>query len=103
MNALEQLQARNRETGGNWFAPDTMRFFDTRVSQRHYRNPSKPSYVWFVTSDRAPFNPRRYTVRLGNLETGEVSTVGHWSEYDSAYYAHKAASALASVGSVDHD
>ena len=78
----------NRNPGGYWFEPDTMRFFKTRMGSEFYAgtpNPDGPFEPlggdWercpmvFVTSEKPPHGPRAYSVRW--LDSGgDISTVG---------------------------
>ena len=76
MASIDEIKQRHREVGGHFFDDPTMRFFDSRISSRTYGN-------HFVTSECSPSGLRRYTVRRIDWETGDISTVGHFHEYDT--------------------
>lgn len=63
INATWKLRKMADEIGSPYFAPETMRFFSSRLSS-HIRPLSSHS-GYFVTSERAPFDGavRRYSVR----------------------------------------
>lgn len=58
--------------GAHWFDRDTLRFFRTRLPEGGY---SGPGGVFFVTSEKSPHGPRRYTVRH-LTGPGRIHTVG---------------------------
>lgn len=70
MLTIEEIKRRNTEAGLHYFDPDTMRFFKSRVSSTVYQGPGG---VFFVTSEKPPHGPRRYTPRMflpnGGCET----------------------------------
>lgn len=67
---IADVRAHNERAGYYFFSRDTMRFFGTRVESVLYKNNT------FITSDFTGFerNKRRYTVRVYNPETGNVTT-----------------------------
>ena len=76
--------------GSHFFAPDTMRFFSSRIQ-------STPPYKGrvFVTSERCSWNhPRLYTVRVVK-PSGHIETVGDFQEFHSRQSAHAYAKAYA--------
>lgn len=85
-------------TKGHWFSKSTLRFFNSRLSEKlHYGK----RCIYFVSSEAAPMppNPRRYSVRRYNTETGDISTMGEFQQYKSSQAANTAAQALASAES----
>jgi hypothetical protein len=59
---------------GHWFDRDTMRFFKTRISDRHIKTVDK--VVYFIASNR--FNtrtPRTYKLQSMSLATGNVDNL----------------------------
>lgn len=72
---------------GYFFAADTMRFFECRVSWDSL-TPSGDAWL-FITSERSPFGTRRYTVRKWTLETGP-DTVGDFAAYETLDGARRA-------------
>lgn len=60
---------------GYFFAPDTMRFFASRLIQDVF--PANNGLVYFVTSEKACFNDptRVYNVRVYNIENDSFKTI----------------------------
>jgi len=97
--SVAQIAENNRAAGFHWFAKDTLRFFSSRVSSRlHYNWPAFPRLVWFVSSEAYRNEPRRYTVRVHDVTTGGVDTVGQFQEFDTDKAAHAAAGRAAKEG-----
>lgn len=90
MPSISDIQKRHKESGGHFFDDPTMRFFDSRISKRTFGN-------YFVTSECGPSGLRRYTVRCIEWESGDITTVGHFHEYDSLSEALSVARKLANV------
>jgi NADPH-dependent ferric siderophore reductase len=90
------VKRANAAAGYHFFDRDTMRFFDSRVSEQAYRNGDR---VWFVTSERfhgtRTSGPRRYTVRVCDLETGKVDSVSDFQAFGRLPLAHKWAAEMA--------
>jgi hypothetical protein len=92
---LSQIKDANAAAGYYFFEASTMRFFRSRVSETVYEGPGG---VYFVTGEKVPIRPRRYTVRSFNAATGVCETAlgcpfNEWSRAK----AHRMA-ALFSVG-----
>lgn len=88
---INDIQTAVRNSGSHWFDPSTMRFFKCRVLDEVY---SGPGGVYFVSSERGPHGPRRYTVRqfIGD----KIDTVGEFNELTKGT-AQRAAKRLAST------
>ena len=99
-----QLRKMADEIGSPYFAPETMRFFSSRLSS-HIR-PLSDYSGYFVTSERAPFDDatRRYSVRSFRAywDTDEFGrpvprvtfdTVGEFQEHATMRAAVKAMNA----------
>lgn len=84
---LDQIEGANWERGGHWFSPGTLRFFSSRVHPKVYA----PSL--FVTSERSPWGPRRYSIRYATL-TADIETVGEFGAFATSRAAHRAAERL---------
>ena len=96
---IDTVRARHR---GHWFDPGSMRFFRSRVAQTAYGT-DDGSRAYFVSSEQFEDStryraPRRYTVRVIDLHTGDIDTVGEFQEYASRSGADAAARRLASAG-----
>ena len=98
-----QLRKMADEIGSPYFAPETMRFFSSRLSS-HIR-PLSDFSGYFVTSERSPFDgPRRYSVRSfraywdtdefgGPVPRVTFGTVGEFQEHATMRAAVKAMNA----------
>lgn len=83
---IDEIRQANRAAGGNWFSPDTMRWFRCRVHDAVY------SGRFFVTSERNPESVRAYTVREVTSDGNVHTAPGHeFFEYASRSGAHAAA------------
>jgi hypothetical protein len=98
MTTINQIKKLNKAKGGEFFSPNSMRFFDSKVLNDVVHCRGK---AYFVTSEQ--FHPsqegrqlgfadadRKYTVRQINLTSGAVDTVGEHGEYKTAEAAKKA-------------
>jgi hypothetical protein len=89
-HSIESIKRANREAGLNWFAPDSMRFFGSRILSGVY------SGRFFVTSERCRWgdHDRLYSVRVA-CPDGSIDTVGAFQAYRTARQAKAAARKLA--------
>lgn len=91
---VTEIKQINREKGCHFFDRDTMRFFCSRVHGPGYR--FGESRVLFVTSEQfvddwnGYSEPRKYTVRIMDLDTGTVDEIGKFQEYASLLDARAA-------------
>jgi hypothetical protein len=69
----------NEEQGYHWFKPDTMRFFDSKIHDWDVKT------GFFISSEKGPIrgSVRKFTVRKADFETGNVSTLSEFQEFDS--------------------
>jgi CMP-N-acetylneuraminic acid synthetase len=96
---IDDIKRRNRDAGYHYFAPDTMRFFRSRVLPTVYQGPGG---IYFVTSEQFVgsnnvASPRRYTVRRFDTDTANIDTVGEFNKL-SRVEAIKLAKRCASEG-----
>lgn len=86
---IEEVKEANKKHGFHYFSKKTMRFFSSRVSDRAYKVGNK---AYFITSEKnthsirgghTTLNPRKYSIRLIDLTTGNITTVGEFQEFDS--------------------
>lgn len=75
--SMQEIIDANYNRGSHFFSTDTMRGFRSRISWESFTEPR-----WFITSERAPGGPRRYTIRHAG-DNGNISTVGEFQEYGS--------------------
>lgn len=77
---IDKVKTIVDEEGSHWFKPNTMRFFGTRLPRKAY---IKNSSAYFISSEQfvgsAGAEPRRYSVREANLDSGDVHTVGEFN------------------------
>lgn len=86
---IPAIKDANAAAGLHFFDPDSCRFFDSRILPNVYEGPGG---VYFITSEQfhpdPPYttetrnsDPRRYSVRHFNTETGHITTVGPFNKY----------------------
>lgn len=91
---MDDVKRANRDAGQHWFDPATIRFFDSKYSSELVEG------RWFWSSEKAPDEPRRYTVREVAPE-GRVSTVGEFQAYATREAAQRAIRALQNARTVE--
>ena len=89
---IEQVRRAHEEIyHGYWFTAGAKRFFDSRWSETATLIGTK---AFFVSSDqfhdRGHSDPRRYTIRLCDMATGDIRTVGEFQAYASGREAQAA-------------
>jgi hypothetical protein len=104
IETLSGLKRVNSLLGFHFFEPDSMRFFNSRISSRIYPISQREGY--FVTSEQhrpvyANPEPRLYTVRKyavtaepDGYATMRIDTAGDFQAYESSAAAHRAAKSL---------
>ena len=70
---INEIEKAVIASGSHWFDVDTMAFFGTRVRPVVYEGIGG---IFFVTSEKPPESPRRYSVRQYFADTNKISTVG---------------------------
>lgn len=81
----DQIRTANAQNGGYFFAPDTLRFFRSRVHAEVYGG------RYFVTSEQFDDeSDRLFAVRVV-LDDYTIDTVGEFQQYASRSGAHAAA------------
>jgi len=87
---IEQIKDANQAAGYKFFEPDTLRFFDSRVSSEVYGG------RYFITSEKSGFSStiRAYTVRRAN-DDGTITTVSGFLQFPTAAKARTFARRLA--------
>lgn len=85
-----ELALVSHQLGSHWFAPNTMRFFRSRVSRQVFGG------KYFISSEdtSSPYYPdvRKYSVRSFRIENGEffIETIGEFRQYDTRSQAFAA-------------
>lgn len=88
---IDVIQRLNKNKGKFFFSLDTMRFFKSRTPQiAIYDTDHNPNKAYFVTSEQFDYNsPRLYTIRVCDMTTGEIDTVGEFQQYSTASKAYQ--------------
>lgn len=82
INILRVQQAHR----GHWFSPGAKRFFDSRIPQTAILEDGK---AYFVSSERFDYSsPRLYTIRVCDMNTGEIDTIGEFQQYATSQQAY---------------
>jgi hypothetical protein len=81
---------------GPWFDQRTMSFFDSRLSGRGWRSHDGMQY-YFASSERPPGAERGYSVRMLDLRSGRIETVGPFMAYPTLIKAKSEARKLAKL------
>jgi len=82
------VRANGHSSQHHFFDTGATRFFKSRYPQTGIVRDNK---AYFVTSEQLDYNsPRLYTVRVCDLETGIVDTVGEFQQYQTRKDAQKA-------------
>lgn len=78
---IYDVERKNVKAGNYWFSPDSMRFFKSRTGDTAYVKGNK---AYFVSSEKYEREPRKYSVRVSDLKTGSVNTVGEFQQFSSS-------------------
>ena len=91
---MSQIKRLNKKRGQFWFNPDTLRFFKSRLPDTAIKVGEK---AYFVSSEQnEEDDPRLYSIRVCDLQTGRVNTVGEFQQYRTSEAAHKALTEITS-------
>lgn len=91
IDTVRELEAKNSGAGQHFFDADTLRFFDSRVSEDVYR------HRFFFTSEKGPGGKRRASIRM-IMDDGHVETVGEFQRFANPAAARKALATELAVG-----
>jgi len=74
--SIAEIKAKNKEAGGYWFTPKTMKFFASRIESHVIKG------EYFITSEKTGFNSenRAYTIRKAN-SNGSIETIGKFNGF----------------------
>jgi hypothetical protein len=94
---IYEIKRLNSQKGQHFFDAGALRFFNSRISNDAVKIGNK---AYFVTSEQfRPFNgpahKRMYSVRVIDLQTGNIDTVGEFQQYASSQSAWKIIKILA--------
>jgi hypothetical protein len=90
--SIQQIRRANEEiANGHWFTPEAKRFFDSRWSDTATLTGLK---AYFVSSEQfrngAYSESRKYSVRVCDMATGRIDTVGEFQAYGTPAQAQAA-------------
>lgn len=94
--SIADVERANDRAGRRWFDPGALRFFRSRVAQSAYQA-SNSRLAFFTSSEQNPGGlsgtryPRLYSVRVADLDTGCITTVGAFQGYETGAQANSAA------------
>lgn len=83
---IATIKDLNRRAGQHWFSPDTMRFFKSKVPDDHV---GLVKNRFFITSEKSPFDKRRYTIREWKGKTKSIETFGEFGQYGTKAQAKR--------------
>lgn len=78
LDILDVKQLHKIRTNGHFFDKSTLRFFNSRILS-HVKQDKE--HIYFITSERYNDEPRYYTVREIDLETGEIETISKFQQF----------------------
>ena len=75
---IAEMKKRNEKQGQYWFSKGAMAFFNTKIESE----PTEKGY--FITSEYIEDpDKKRYTIRLFDLDTNMVQTIGDFRQYET--------------------
>ena len=83
---IRDIKDLNRKAGQHWFSPDTMRFFKSRVPDDRF---PLVKNKYFISSEKSPWDARRYTIREWNGKTKQIGEVGEFGAYKTKTQAER--------------
>ena len=90
---INQIRINCNHSNNNFFDKDTMKFFNSRITNSIKRTDTKD--IYFITSEKFDCNSQReYTIRKYIHNTCNIETIGEFQQYDSLYKAKKAMNLL---------
>lgn len=92
-SSIDDVKRCAEHCGSHWFEPGTMRFFNSRLFDRIYRDGRGGAY--FVTSEKGPNGIRGYSVRHYSPEKCQINTIGKFQKYSSGAAAKAVAEKIA--------
>lgn len=79
-SSIGEIIEANKAAGLFFFSPDTLRFFRSRIGSEVFQG------CLFVTSEKAPNQPRRFTVRKAWAD-GRVESCSEFQQFATARQA----------------
>ena len=107
---IGQIKRANKAAGGYWFAPDTLRFFNSTFPPRcvfpvkdgAFFISSEYSKGVYISTGWIPDGPVLYTLRFAD-DKGGIMTVGDFLQYESLQEAKEAAIKAQQEHDIEHD
>lgn len=87
---MRVVMKADSDAGNFWFSKDSMNFFSSHVGGTAYLKKGSDIEGYFVSSEKSPNNPRKYSIRTFDLKTGTVGTEGEFQAYNTEKQAEKA-------------
>lgn len=72
---INKIQREMNAIGSHWWDHDTMRFFNTKISEKVYQGEGG---IFFVTSEKPIHGLRSYSVRQYKPNTKKIGTIGNF-------------------------
>lgn len=72
MIRMSELMRKNEDAGQHWFDEDTMSFFKSYVGGYAYTKHGDDKTAYFVSSEKSPYDARKWTIRRMNMADGHV-------------------------------
>lgn len=89
---IDEIKSAHRRTGGYFFEPSNMRFFNSRTLSDVYEGAGG---VYFITSEKYKDEPRKYTIRSFNKSDSSINTMGEYNSIPTPARAKTIAQKLA--------
>ncbi len=77
---ISEIKAANKILGRYFFSAASMRFFNSKVYPKVYGG------RFFVTSEKGPYSPRKYTIRMATDEAC-IDSIGEFNSLPSLWVA----------------
>lgn len=94
---LSEVEMINKEKGLHFFDKDTIKFFNSKIETKGNLIGDK----YFITSEKNEDNPRLFSVREFNKETGDTDTIGEFQEFKTRRQAENFAKCMVNKNNVN--
>ncbi len=74
---ISDIKKHNKKAGQHWFSAGAMSFFETQIYPTVYQD------KFFITHEVDPNRIKRFSVRIYDVKTGEVSTHGEFGAFNT--------------------
>jgi len=83
---IGDIKDLNRKAGQHWFSPDTMKFFKSKVPNDWE---GLVGNRFFITSEKSPYDKRKYTIREWKGRTKSIDSVGDFNKLNTKAQAER--------------